>query len=519
MPQDFDRLRMRQTLDSAFRTVTEEHTDRPLAVDGQVPIELDGVLYRNGPGRFERGGHRYGHWFDGDGHLVRLALRDGAVRYSNRFVRTAEFRAEETSGQILYRAFGGNRPGGLAPNFLRVRFKNAANTNVIWQGGRLLALWEGGPPHRLDPVTLETLGAEDFGGQLRTPFSPLERLLSPLMPFTAHPKIDPETGAMVAFGLMFGYPNRLLIYDVDGHGRMAPPRVVPLERLSFVHDLAVTRKWIAFLLPRVHFDALPALLGLTPPAAALRLNTDQPMHLLLLPREGGPPRLFPTKPGFVFHVAQSFDGDDDSLVIDVVRYGRYPPLSDVQNFLEDTDPDSLPRLERLIIDPRRGDVACRTLGLGQAELPRVAPTPFGEARRLMYSLTAPIDRELPILTSLQRLDTDTGARVVRDFGWDLPGEPIVVTGDDGRERWILTLVYRSTEDISELLILDAEDLRTVATARLPHAVPPGLHGCWVARRSGRSLPIDHDETCGHQGQSVDERPSASIHGRLGAPVG
>lgn len=143
MLPDFDRLRMRHTLDAAFRTVTEEHTNRPLAVDGQVPIELEGVLYRNGPGRFERGGHRYGHWFDGDGHLVRLALRDGAARYSNRFVRTAEFRAEESSGQILYRAFGGNRPGGLAPNFLRARFKNAANTNVIWQGGRLLALWEG----------------------------------------------------------------------------------------------------------------------------------------------------------------------------------------------------------------------------------------------------------------------------------------------------------------------------------------------------------------------------------------
>jgi hypothetical protein len=38
---------------------------------------------------------------------------------------------------------------------------------VISFGGKLLALFEAGLPHRLDPVTLETLGEDTMGGSLK----------------------------------------------------------------------------------------------------------------------------------------------------------------------------------------------------------------------------------------------------------------------------------------------------------------------------------------------------------------
>ena len=36
-------------------------------VEGRMPAELQGTFFRNGPGRFELGGERYQHLFDGDG--------------------------------------------------------------------------------------------------------------------------------------------------------------------------------------------------------------------------------------------------------------------------------------------------------------------------------------------------------------------------------------------------------------------------------------------------------------------
>ena len=49
--------------------------------------------------------------------------------------------------------------------------------------------------------------------------------------------------------------------------------------------------------------------------------------------------------------------------------------------------------------------------------------------------------------------------------------------DDG---WILEQVWNGARDGSDLVILDASDLRELAVLELPLAIPHGLHGSWVA---------------------------------------
>ena len=74
---------------SAFRNVGQELSDVVLEpTRGQIPHELAGVLYRNGPGRLERGGQWLHHPFDGDGMITALQLGEGQLQLSNRFVRT-----------------------------------------------------------------------------------------------------------------------------------------------------------------------------------------------------------------------------------------------------------------------------------------------------------------------------------------------------------------------------------------------------------------------------------------------
>jgi all-trans-8'-apo-beta-carotenal 15,15'-oxygenase len=167
---------------SAFRNVGVELDGVAVApVRGQIPAELVGTLYRNGPGRLERGGQWVHHPFDGDGMITALRFADGRAELRNRFIRTEGWLAEEQAGKVLYRGvFGSQKPGGPVANAFDLRLKNIANTHVVRLGDQLLALWEAAEPHALDPDTLETRG-----------LSLLDGVLKPGEAFSAHPRFDP----------------------------------------------------------------------------------------------------------------------------------------------------------------------------------------------------------------------------------------------------------------------------------------------------------------------------------------
>ena len=172
-----------------FAPVKDELTVTDLKVEGSIPPELCGTYIRNGAN--PRTGESL-HWFLGNGmvHGVRLE-NGGASWYRNRYVKTPllddpdKQRISET-GTIDYTV-------------------SAANTHVIRQGGRILALEEGAFPYELTPE-LETVGAHDFEGKLDKAM-------------TAHPKICPETGELIFYS--YGQlPPYLLYHRVDAQGKL-----------------------------------------------------------------------------------------------------------------------------------------------------------------------------------------------------------------------------------------------------------------------------------------------------------
>ncbi|MEQ9486396.1 carotenoid oxygenase family protein [Coleofasciculus sp. F4-SAH-05] len=134
-------------------------------IEGEVPPELKGTLFRNGPGLFDINGQRLHHPFDGDGMVCAIAFDQGRVHFRNRFVRTEGYLKEKKAVKILYRGvFGTQKPGGLWANIFDIKLKNIANTHVVYWGGKLLAMWDAAEHYQLDPKTLETLGKDDPDG-------------------------------------------------------------------------------------------------------------------------------------------------------------------------------------------------------------------------------------------------------------------------------------------------------------------------------------------------------------------
>ena len=145
-----------------------------LKVTGELPRGLNGTLYRNGPNpQFEAPG---AHWFVGDGMLHAFHLENGRASYRNRWVRTPKWQAEHDAGRALFAGFGRKLPDA-PPNI--TQDGGVANTNIIFHGGRLLALEEGHMPTEIEPGTLDRLGYCDYKGAMAGPF-------------TAHPKVDPR---------------------------------------------------------------------------------------------------------------------------------------------------------------------------------------------------------------------------------------------------------------------------------------------------------------------------------------
>ena len=489
---------------SAFRNVGVELSDVPVsAARGTIPEALVGTLYRNGPGRLERGGQWVHHPFDGDGMITALRFEGGGAVLRNRFVRTEGWQAEEQAGKFVYRGvFGTQKPGGVLANAFDLRLKNIANTHVVRLGDQLLALWEAAEPHALDPDTLETRG-----------LSRLDGLLKPGEAFSAHPRFDPGHHGeqrMVTFGVKAGPTSTIRLMEFATQddpaagvkaGQLLAERRDSFKGFAFLHDFAITPHWAVFLQNAVAFNPLPFVLGQKGAAQCLASKPGQAGAFWLIPRPGAgnpagahasaPPLQVPAPEGFVFHHLNAFETPDgQELVVDSIVYADFPSIGPGTDFRQ-VDFDSIPegQLMRCRINLETGAVRQEWLEQRCCEFACVNPARQGLDARYAWMAVAERERGNDPLQAIEKLDLATGERRL----WSAAprgfvSEPLMVPNPDAAsadpatedQGWVLCLVWNGARCASDLVILNAADLSEQAVLELPLAIPHGLHGSWVA---------------------------------------
>ncbi len=443
-----------------------------LPVSGELPVGLRGTLYRNGPNPQFAPRGRY-HWFSGDGMLHAFQFDSGRVSYRNRWVRTPKWEMEHAHGEGLS---GGLTNRHLTDPKLAELNSTIANTNVVWHGGRLLALEEAHAPFEVDPVTLAPLGYHPFGGKLAGPM-------------TAHPKIDPLSGEMVFFGYNARGPLTpdVMLHVADRDGRLTRSQHLLAPYPSMVHDFVVTRRHIVMPI----FPLTGSMDRATRGQPAYAWEPDKGTHIGIVPRDdqSGEVRWFTADASYVFHPMNAFDTDDGKVVCDVMKY-PVAPLFPLPDGRLPTEQAPVARLVRWTFDlaDRSTDTFVEQLLCDLAgEFPRLderfAMLPYRQG----YFNAAPVtdaDKGREARASLAHIDLGTG-RVAQ---WQPPmgdycGEPVFVerTADAAEgDGWLLSVVYRGAENRSDLAVFDATDLAAgpVALAHLSHRVPAGFHGNW-----------------------------------------
>jgi 8'-apo-carotenoid 13,14-cleaving dioxygenase len=440
-----------------YAPVTEEVTAFDLPVEGAIPEELAGRYLRNGPnplGDIDPATH---HWFTGDGMVHGVRIRDGRAEwYRNRYVGSAHVGEVRGTGDIPGPNWN-DSPGG-------------PNTNVGGFAGTTWAMVEaGGCPVELT-YELETVARNDFFGTLPGAF-------------TAHPKVDPDTGEMHAMVYApASWMDHIQYVVVGTDGRVRKALDIPLG-MTMLHDMSLTERYAVIYDQPCTVDLDLALAGDRFP---MRWNPDYGNRIGLLPREGTADDVIwiDVPLGYVFHPMNAYDDADGRVVIDLCRYDR---MFD-RDVLGPFGDGGQARLERWELDPVARRVSTTVIDERANEFPRHRGS--RTARPYRYGYCASPSLEDAAGWPTLKHDLQTGERWTFDHGpGRAAGEPVFVARPGGTEEddgWLLTFVHDLGAGTTDFVVMDAADLdRTdyVARVRLPQRVPFGFHGNWVSDRA------------------------------------
>jgi carotenoid cleavage dioxygenase-like enzyme len=439
--------------------------DFALRVEGKIPEALFGAYYRNGPNpQFEPRGQYHAFLGDGMIHGFFLDPKTNTARYRNRWVRTPRWQAEHAAGHALFGGFGGRDSD---PSVANVN-SGGANTNIVWHAGKLMALQEQSEPFAMDPIGLEAGDFMQTGGK-----------------FTAHPKIDPETGELVWFAYSAGpMPlSPLMDYGVtDASGKVVRRDRFTAPYASMMHDFIVTQNYVLFPVLPLTMDIQRAMQG-KPPIA---WEKDKPGYVGVMKRNAGVDtiRWVEIDPNYMFHPLNAWE-EGSKIHCELVEYAVAPlfPMADGSP-PQNTDGN----LTRWTID--MADPSSRAKRQKLDDLSSEFPRPDERFAGLPYRhgwYVANVGASHPLaFNSIVHLDLKTGARKILTFApGDYVGEPIFVprsaTAPEG-DGHLIVLVYRAESDTSDLLVLEAQDINAAPTAtiHMPRRVPSGFHGNWAA---------------------------------------
>ncbi|GAB2235162.1 hypothetical protein Droror1_Dr00027655 [Drosera rotundifolia] len=327
-------------------------TSQPITlhpVEGSLPRDFpSGTYYLIGPGQMSDDHGSMVSPLDGHGYLRVFEVdgENGTVRYQGKYVRTEvweeEYDVVNASWRFSHRGPFSVLKGGKVVGNVKV-MKNVANTSVLWWGGRLFCLWEGGVPYEIDKGSLDTIGRFDIGlgkggdgvvdDGVGDVLDVVAGLLKPVlygifrMPprrILSHYKVDSQRNRLLVMSCnaedMLLPRSHFTFYEFDPNFNLLQTREFSIDDHLMIHDWAFTDTRYILFANRVKLDAsgsIRAVSGLSPMISALSVNPGkQTTPIYLLPRfvttDGSwrVPVEAPTQL-WLLHAANAFDTQDE----------------------------------------------------------------------------------------------------------------------------------------------------------------------------------------------------------------
>jgi carotenoid cleavage dioxygenase len=495
----YDSSQPHHYLSGNFGPVKEETPPcKDLTIIGHLPECLNGEFVRVGPNSKFAPVAGY-HWFDGDGMIHGLRIKDGKATYVCRYVKTSRLKQEEYFGGSKFMKIGDLKGlfGLLVVNIQMLRAKlkvldmsyggGTGNTAMIYHHGKLLALSEGDKPYVLKVLEdgdLQTLGLLDYDKRLTHNF-------------TAHPKVDPFTGEMFTFG--YSHTPPYITYRViSKDGVMQDPVPITIAEPIMMHDFAITENYaIIFDLP-LYFRPKEMV---KEKKLIFTFDSSKKARFGILPRYSQNESLikwFELPNCFIFHNANAWE-EGDEVVLITCRL-QNPDLDQVNGTVKEKLENFANELYEMRFNMKSGIASQKQLSASAVDFPRINESYTGRKQRYVYGtlldsiakVTGIVKFDLHAepqegIEGNKKIEVGGNVQGLFDLGPGrfgseaifVPRNPGVTSEED--DGYLIHFVHDENTGKSGVNVIDAKTMSAdpVAVVELPKRVPYGFHAFFV----------------------------------------
>ena len=439
------------------------------SVSGRLPNDLEGSFYRNGPALHNIGADRFKHWFDAPGMIQQFTFANRKVTHLGRLVETSRNITEFNADEIVFSAYGThshNLKSGLSADA-----QNTGNISLVQHAGELLALWEGGSAHIIDPKSLETLGRKDWSPETTG------------LPFGAHPKID-QDGSMWNIGYSTD-PAVLILYHIAANGQLLKAQILPQTVTPMIHDFMITASKIVIVAPP--YEASHKVRA--PFIDKFEWKPSQPTRILVIEKDSlGDVSIIDTDPFWVFHFGNAYDLSATEIGFDFVRHDN-PNFNIKDAFVAmdgswDGAGSSASNYVQAKLDlVKKTALLEKSSAFGQVEFIQTDSRKNRQPHRFTLMICQPEGLDVFGYNRLLLIDRHSGNTSHFDVGsTEILEEHLIVPKPNREEAfWIIGTALDWQVGVTNLSVYEGANLADgpIFKAALDLALPLGLHGTFT----------------------------------------
>jgi len=430
-----------------------------IKIEGKIPKEINGYLYRNGPANNQPFNTRYHHWFDGDGMVQQFHINAGKVSHLGKMIKTHKYLSEKQQQKNIYPTFGTSK---------KTRFKsadelNVSNISLLPINKQLFSLWEGGSAYEIAPKTLDTIGIKTWSAKTKG------------VPFGAHYRKDKD-GSIWNIGYA-SLNDAIVLWHIDKYAKLKKTKILPIKNVPMLHDFLITEKYIILVLHPYNFDKNKFKDGYSFLESHQFYKNKETKVWLIDKNTLDITHTFELASQFVFHFVNAYEQKDE-IVFESMRYPNANILLDLGNIMKGVTPTSkLATHHKIRLNLNKNTAKEYQLNKIGSEFPNIIESETGLSHTKMLSLQ---QRGDILFNTVSIMDNITNKSQYFSYANQLAEEHIIIKNHKGSD-WVIgtTLDYKNNN--TKLNIFNADYLGDgpIAIATLPYILPLGLHGKFV----------------------------------------